>query len=225
MRSYQQSGGRRPRGLMAGDDEALSRPGHGDIEQAGDVRPPEPSRASARAAATASASSIDFLAQARTGGSPGRGDESRMSFGSCRASGPPHESGRKTIGASSPLLAWTVNTRTPSVSTSMSRLISTSIVSTLGEKIMQRRRLALLMRQSQGQEFVDRIGGFGPEPADQRSPAAILPEQQRIKSKRVKAPSPARAIFRAGARLRRRRLRPRLRAPRRANRSVAPQVS
>ena len=39
------------------------------------------------------------------------------------------------------------------------------------------------MRQRQGQEFIDRVGGFGPEPADQRSPAAILAEQQRIKSK------------------------------------------
>ena len=51
----------------------------------------------------------------------------------------------------------------------------------LSEKIVKRRRLALLMRQRQGQEFVDRVGGFGSEPADQRSPAAVLPEEARIK--------------------------------------------
>ncbi len=100
--------------------------------------------------------------------------------------------GRKTIGASSPLLAWTVNTRTPSVSTSMSRLISTSVDFDLGKKIVQRRRFALLMRERQGQEFIDRVGGFGPEPADQRSPAAVLAEQQRIKGKGRKRLGPRR---------------------------------
>jgi len=44
---------------------------------------------------------------------------------------------------------------------------------------MQRRRLALLMRQSQGQEFIDWIGGFGPEPPISARRAAILAEQQR----------------------------------------------
>ena len=53
----------------------------------------------------------------------------------------------------------------------------------LAKKIVQRRRLPPLMRQRQGQKFVDRVGGFGPEPADQRPPTAILAEQQRIKGK------------------------------------------
>jgi hypothetical protein len=50
----------------------------------------------------------------------------------------------------------------------------------LAQKIMQRRRLVLLVGQRQGQEFVDWVGGFGPEPANQRSPAAVLPEQHCI---------------------------------------------
>ena len=56
----------------------------------------------------------------------------------------------------------------------------------LAQKIVQRRRLALLVRQRQGQEFVDRVGGFGSEPAEQRPPAAVLPKQERIEGERRK---------------------------------------
>ena len=64
----------------------------------------------------------------------------------------------------------------------------------LGEKIMQRRRFTLLMRQRQGQEFVDRVGGFGSEPADQRSPAAVLAQEKRVERERrdrLRAPPPS----------------------------------
>ena len=60
----------------------------------------------------------------------------------------------------------------------------------LGEKIMERRRLALLMRQREGQEFVDRVGGFVSEPADQRESAAVLAEEARVKSERRKGLRP-----------------------------------
>ena len=74
---------------------------------------------------------------------------------------------------------------------------------------MQRRRLAPLMRQRQGQEFVDRIGGFGPEPADQRPPAAILAEQQRIKGERRERLRPRLPSVEPARGVRRLRLRPR----------------
>ena len=58
----------------------------------------------------------------------------------------------------------------------------------LGEKVVQRRRLAPLMRQRQGQKFVDRVGGFGSESAGQGSPPAVLAEEQRVEREGRKGP-------------------------------------
>jgi hypothetical protein len=63
----------------------------------------------------------------------------------------------------------------------------------LGEKIMQRRRFTLLVRQRLGQELVDRVGGFGSEPANQRPPAAVFAKEKRVESerrKRLRSPLP-----------------------------------
>ena len=70
-------------------------------------------RASARSARSRRPSSGSRRTAA---GRPAGADARRRSFGSCRPSGAPQVSGRKTIGASRPLLAWTVSTRTPSLS-------------------------------------------------------------------------------------------------------------
>ena len=60
----------------------------------------------------------------------------------------------------------------------------------LGEKIVERRRLALLMRERKGQEFVDRVSGFMSEPADQRQSTAVFAQEARVKSERRKGLSP-----------------------------------
>ena len=68
-----------------------------------------------------------------------------------------------------------------------------SVAFDLGEKIMQRGRVALLMRQRESQEFVDRVGGLGSQPTDQRAPAAVLAEQAGVESegrKRLRPPAP-----------------------------------
>ena len=69
---------------------------------------------------------------------------------------------------------------------------STSICA---EKIVERRRIALLVGQRQGQEFVDWVGGFGSEPADERPPPTILAEEQGIEGKGRKRLAPLPAIF------------------------------
>ena len=148
-----------------------------------------------------------------------------MSLGSFRASGAPHASGRKTIGASSPLLAWTVSTRTPSVSTSMSRLISASACSTAARKKFWSdgawrcsRASARVRNSSMGS------AASQSEPADQRQSAAVFAQEARVKSEGREGLLPTRARWRAGARLQWRFRHSRPRGPRRAVRSVPPRA-
>ena len=79
-----------------------------------------------RAAATAAHSAGLLFAQTLKGGPPGRAGARGIHFGSWRPSDVEQVSGMKTIGASSPLAAWTVITRTLFASASMSRLMDMS---------------------------------------------------------------------------------------------------
>ena len=107
-------------------------------------------------------------------------------MGSCLESGPPHEFGKKDDRRLEPF-AGVDGQHSHALRLDLHVAFDFDVGRLdLAQKIMQRRRLALLVGQRQGQEFVDWVGGFGPEPANQRSPAAVLAEQRCIKGKRGK---------------------------------------
>ena len=211
-RSYQQSAGRRSRGLIAGDDEALGRAGHGDIEKSAMFARLSVSRLGSRGG-----DRVGVL-----GRLPGPGEQRRFARPRRRE---PHQLGFVPgVGAAARVgqkddrrlepLAGVDRQHAHALRLDLHVALDLDVGRfDLGEKIVQRRRLALLVRQRQGQEFVDRVGGFGAEPADQRPPAAVLAEQQRVKGEGRKRPSLALAMRRGDARRRGRRPRPQPRAP------------
>ena len=110
----------------------------------------------------------------------------RMSFGSCWPPGATVVSGRNTIGASRPLLAWTVSTRTPSLSRLQVALDLCLVRLDLGEEPGAATGASLRSWASASARNSS-IGSAAScaEPADQRLAAAVLAEQARVEGVRA----------------------------------------
>ena len=122
IRLAQQSAGRIARAFVAGDDEPLRRARHRDIEQAAVLAGGRLARRGAPAAISA-LSSAARAPRRTTAASPDAAAGAAAISDRAGRSARRAVSGRNTIGASSPLAACTVITRTASPAASMSRLI------------------------------------------------------------------------------------------------------